>query len=244
MLEKKAKKLLKQVQSTYNEIAEEFSDTRQTSWEEFDFFSPYLKPGAEIVDLGCGNGRILKFLAKKTAGWDQPAFRYIGIDNSQKLLEKALQINPQQTFIFGDQLEIPIAENKVDLLFSIAAFHHLPSQRLQQQALLEMKRTLKKDGILIMTVWNLWQKKYWSPILKAILRSIFSLGFYHPGDLFIPWGQQKIPRYYHAFTPGELEKLLLKTGFEIMELFCAKRGKKVPFKQSQNICIIAKKCLN
>lgn len=241
MREKKAKSVLEQVQETYNEIADEFSDSRATAWDEFQFFIPYLTKGQNIVDLGCGNGRLLDYLNKKTEGWDKPAFHYLGIDNSEKLLGKAHQIHPEAIFLPGDQLQIPIDDGKIDLIFNIAAFHHIPSKKLQMQALQEIHRILKKNGILCLTVWNLWQKKYWKSMLKALLRWIFTLGNYSIGDLFIPWGNKKIPRYYHAFLPGELEKLIKKSGFEIEELFYTAKGQKVHFKKSYNICIIAKK---
>lgn len=241
MRENKAKKLLQGVKETYNTIAEEFSDTRHTNWEEFEFFGKYIQPNSEILDLGCGNGRLIKFLDQKTVGFEKPAYHYLGVDNSENLLKKAQIIHPKQTFVLGDQLAIPVAENTIDLLFNIAAFHHLPDKKSQLQGLEEMKRVLKKDGYLFITVWNLWQKRYIKPIIKAVLKSIFSLGYYRFNDLFIPWGKSKIPRYYHAFLPAEFEKRIQESGLEIVEIFAVKNGQKVHLKESNNICLIARK---
>lgn len=233
MREKKAKKILAEVKNTYNDIAAEFDQTRRYAGKEFWLFKEYIKPGSFIVDLGCGNGRFLKFLEELSKDWTKPAFHYLGIDNNDKLLAKAREQFPhfnEENFINGDQLSIPIAENCVDTMFNIRAFHHIPSWQLRLQAVLEMKRVLKPDGILIITVWNLWQKKYWKEILKGFFRSILTLGSYSPKDLFIPWAK-KAKRYYHAFTSAELSSLISHSGLEVMKMDS----------QGHDLIIIAKK---
>ncbi len=240
MREKKAQNILAAVQSTYNQIAEEFSNTRVHPGKEFEHFLPYLKPGAIVADIGCGNGRLVKWLQQVTNEWTKPAYKYTGIDNSAGLLAKAKELFPKENFMEGDQLNLPLDTNSVDIIFNIRAFHHLPSRALRLKALAEMRRVLKKDGIMVITVWNLWQKKYWKALFKAGLRYLFTLGSYAPNDTFIPWGA-KATRYYHAFIPGELNKLVTNADFEIMELFSVQQnGQKVPFNQSHDLVIIAK----
>lgn len=241
MQQKIVNKLLREVQESYHQIANEFSDTRHYSWEEFTYFKPYLKTNAEIVDLGCGNGRLLDFLYSHYLSHN---FHYIGIDNNTSLLAKAHQKYPKEVFLPGDLINIPLEKNQADLVLSIAAFHHLPSQALRLQSLAEIKKVLRQDGLLILTVWNLWQKKYLWQNIKAWLRSIFTLGNYALNDLQIPWkngqGKQLTSRYYHNFTPAELNKLLKKAGFVIIESFSTKKGQKLPFLKSFNYCIVAK----
>ena len=242
MQEAQAQKILKHVQESYNLIAYEFSESRFKQWDEFKFYQPYLFAGAEIVDLGCGNGRILEFLYQHYLSND---FKYIGLDNSDGLLKEAHKKHPNNVFLPGDQLEIPIAENQADVLLNIAAFHHIPSSNLRLQALLEMNRILKPGGILIISVWNLFQRKYWIAHLKAWLRFIYTLGSYSPTDLFITFknSARKIltNRYYHSFFPDELNSLVKKAGFTIRENYSVKKGNKVPFFDSFNYCIIAQK---
>lgn len=241
MKEATARKLLQSVSESYNQIANEFSDTRHYAWDEFKYFKPYLFENAEIVDLGCGNGRLIKFLDQYYLG--QP-YRYVGIDNSTNLLQAAHQKFPKNVFLPGDQLNIPLSENQADIIFNIAAFHHIPSKILRLKALAEMKKVLRHNGILIITVWNLWQTKYWWANLTGWLRSIFSLGDYAVNDLYIPWknGQGKVvsKRYYHNFIPAELNRLLKKSGFTIMESFSAKKGQKTSFLKGFNYIVIAR----
>lgn len=242
MKESTAKQLLKSVKESYNQIANEFSDTRNYSWEEFKYFKPHLFENAEIVDLGCGNGRLIEFLNSYYLG---QTFHYIGIDNSEGLLRNAQKKYPKQIFLPGDQLDIPLSEKQADLIFNIAAFHHIPSKKLRIEALEQMNRALKPGGKLIITVWMLFQKKYWLANLKAWLKFIYTLGSYSPTDLMIDWknGQKKVlaKRYYHSFLPWELKKLIKKAGFIIEEDFSVKKGKKTSFLKAYNYCIVAKK---
>ena len=236
-----AKKILKSVSDSYNAIADEFSDTRQAAWDDFQFFQPYLFENAEIVDLGCGNGRLIKFLDQFFLGQQ---YRYIGVDNSTGLLKHAARQFPKKIFLPGDQLNIPIETGQVNVLFNIAAFHHIPSKSLRLAALAEMKRVLKPNGILILTVWNLWQWKYWWANLAGWLRSLFSLGNFAPNDLFIPWksGSRKVmaKRYYHNFLPSELDMLVKKAGFTVLECFPVRKGKRTSLDKAFNYLVIAR----
>jgi len=220
--------LLEKVKQDYAKIGMEFSETRSEPWPEFEYFKQYLRKNSRIADIGCGNGRLLL-----TLGND---FEYIGIDNNLSLLEEAKRKFPNKKFIHGDMLNLPVMNNSIDAALCIAAFHHIPLKKLRIKALKEMNRILKHNGILIIMVWNLFQKKW----LKQLIKSLFSVK-YDFKDIFIKWGNSKIKRYYHAFTPWELKKLLKKAGFKIIESFCVKRGKKSFFPNAYNICVIAKK---
>ena len=211
MREKKAKKVLEHVKATYGNIAESFSSTRHYIGREFTTFLPYLQDAKHILDLGCGNGRFMRFLEK-----EKLKATYIGIDNAQSFIDICKKEFPHHTFQEGDQLNIPLSDEKQDLIINIRAFHHLPSKKYRLVALKEMRRVLKSKGILIVTVWNLWQLKYWKQLCLAILRSIISFGSYAYNDTFIPW-QQDHKRYYHAFTKGELRTIVQKGGFSILQ---------------------------
>lgn len=243
MRQKKAKKILEHVKSTYDIIGEEFDETRQQPIKEFKLFEQWLKPGMHILDLGCGNGRLLRSLHETLKDEPKPAFNYLGVDNSETMLRMAKKNHPHENFIQGDHLKIPSKDGAIDMIFNIRAFHHLPSKKMRLQALAEMNRVLQPNGILVITVWNLLRPGFWKPALKAFLRFIYTLGGYGWKDFFIPWGK-KAKRYYHAFTPMELMKLVTNTGFEIEELFAVKDGIKTPLRQSHDIVIIARKMTN
>jgi len=211
MRKKIAEKLLKKVKDDYTAIADEFDQTRKGKESEaYALMLPYIKENNLFVDLGCGNGRTFDFINKHRK------IKYLGIDNNKKLIEHAReQFN--EKFIEGDILNIPIESEIADIVLAGASFHHIPSKELRLKALSEIHRILKKNGIFIITVWNLFQPKYKKYIWKSRLKSLFSLGAYDMRDTFIPWGNSGINRYYYAFTPNELKHLLEKNGFKILK---------------------------
>jgi ubiquinone/menaquinone biosynthesis C-methylase UbiE len=231
MRQKKAEKIHGQVKTTYDTIGEDFDETRQIPVKEFALFEPYIKPDMHVLDLGCGNGRLLKSLI---------GCGYLGMDGSETMVRLAKKNFPHGNFVKGDMLEIPAKDGTFDLVFNIRAFHHLPGKQMRLAALAEINRVLRPNGVMVITVWNMLRGQFWKQALKAILRSIFTLGNYSWKDFFIPWGK-KAKRYYHAFTPMELLKLVTNSGFEIEELFSVKDGQKVPLKVSHDIVIIARK---
>ena len=194
MNETASKKLLKKVVEDYDSIADSFDKTRKNQWKEFEIFLPYIKNGSNFADIGCGNGRFLKFLNK------HKKVDYVGIDNSNKLLEKTKKEYPDTSFLLGDMLEIPLNNETQDVVCCIAAFHHIPSEKFRKIAISEFSRILRKNGTLILTVWNLHQEKYEKYIGKN--------PNYGLQDAFIPWGKSGIDRYYYAFELDEIKKLL------------------------------------
>lgn len=193
-------KILEKVKADYEIIADEFDATRRQSWPEFGEFMqhfPRIKK-IKILDAGCGNGRLIDFLGENGIR----KIDYIGIDNGEQIIKIAKKRHPGFKFRRVDILKLPFPENFFDNIWCIAALHHIPTAALQAKALKEFKRTLKPDGILMITVWNLWQPKYKKYI--------------HPKtrNAFIPWGQRKdIKRFYYAFKPAELSALLKSVGF-------------------------------
>lgn len=233
MRQRKAKKILAAVPETYDAIAEEFDRTRNDPVAEFTFYKPYLKPGASVADIGCGNGRLLKSL-------EYDKISYTGLDNSKTMISIARKSFPRNKFAHGDFMKTGLPDSSQDVVFALRSFHHLPDEITRKQALAEIIRILRPNGILIISVWNLLQKKFRYALFRAALRFIFTFGGYAWNDFFIPWGKKK-KRYYHAFTPPELADLVKDSGFEIQEEFCVKKDRKMPFKQAHDIVLIARK---
>lgn len=231
MKDKTAKELLKKVKADYKEIASEFDQTRKFLWPEFKFFKKYIKSGEKILDIGCGNGRLSELFTNN---------KYIGLDNNTEFIKIAQKNYPSSKFVLGDLLYLP-SGYQAGIIFSIAAFHHIPSIRLRKKSVQTLRNNLQENGILIITVWNLFQKRYIKYILNSLYKYITQFRKYDWNDTFIPWGKKEIKRYYHAFTPFELKSLFKSNGFEILEMFYTRKGKKVPFLISHNICLICRK---
>lgn len=215
MKEKIAKQLLSKIIKDYDRIAEEFDNTRNHSWKEFEIFLKYIENNQKIADLGCGNGRLFEFLKKNRQ------IDYVGVDNSKNLLElakKKFHNDSNAKFLEGDLINTKLKTDSIDVITAIASFHHLPGKNARKESLKEMHRILKDKGILIISVWNLFQDKYKKYVWKARLKHIVSLGKYDWRDTLIPWGKTGIDRYYYAFKIKELHQLLETHGFKVLEI--------------------------
>ena len=77
------KNLLALVKSNYEEIADQFNQTRKKYlWPELIELTKEIKTGDKILDVGCGNGRLLEAFRDKPVS-------YLGIDNNEKLINLA-----------------------------------------------------------------------------------------------------------------------------------------------------------
>ncbi len=212
MKEKYANEIIKMSHRGYEDIAEDFASTRKVFWAELYFLGDHIKDGDKILDLGCGNGRFLEVIGKKDID-------YTGLDSSESFIKAAKNTYGNiGHFVHGDALKLPFKDNEFDVVASFGVLHHIPSKKLRRQFLKEANRVLKKEGLLILTVWNLWNKRL-TPIIKKhavdklLLRSRLDFK-----DVFLPFGKKQNVRFLHAFTERELLKLIKKSGFEITKI--------------------------
>lgn len=193
--------------ASYDSFAKDFHLTRKNQWPEFDFVNPYIKKFDRVLDLGCGNGRFRKTLAPALV----PNGNYFGFDLSEALLSFAREQFPKDHFFKGNFADkLLFGSDNFNVVVSIAAFHHLLSQKDQLNFLTECYRVLKPGGILFLTTWKLPKKYFWSNLIKGRFK-----------NWLIPFGQAKHPRIYRKTSARELKKLLKKSGFEVIksELF-------------------------
>jgi len=226
-----AKYLLEKTISDYNKIAAKFSMTRQYLSSDILELKKYAANGDNILDLGCGNGRLSELFTDLD-------IEYTGSDDSGELVKIAKTRYPKHHFIETSPLILPFPDDTFDKVFCLAVFHHIPSTELRLEYLAEVRRILKKDALLILTVWDIWRKPgmFWQ-ILKS--------GLFYPkldlGDVFIPFkdGQGKIManRYIHSYHDDELDKLFRESGFRVETIEFQKRGKN----DNGNILIVGKK---
>lgn len=235
-----AQEILKINQETYTRIASDFSETRQKSWPEMDLMvKKYIKDNFNILDLGCGNGRLL--LSFKNL----KEINYLGLDNCSNLLPKNQDFEKIHTrFICGNILDLKqFADEEFDAIFMIASFNHIPSEELRKQTMQELNRILKPGGYLIMTNWNLWQIKGKKTIWKYKFDADKKDELFEDlklKDVITMW-QNKHPLYYRAFTKGEMKKLFKSVKFKVLENYYVSQGKKVNWWNGRNILTVGKK---
>lgn len=221
MKTEKVQELLNLVRDNYQDIASEFDATRKKEiGSEMRLFADKVKSSDSILDLGCGNGRLLEALKEKE-------IKYLGVDNSSELIRLAQNNYPTNKFIVGDILELEnisdVPDCAYDFIFCLAVLQHIPSHELRIKVLRDMSAKLKNGGEIIISNWNLWaHKKYRPQLFKRYFLSLFSQKDIEPNDLIFPWknsrGEEKSRRYYHAFTKMEIKKLARLSGLKLLVL--------------------------
>lgn len=221
MHKKYAEFLISETKANYNLTADDFSRTRNFVWD-LESLSEYISSGDKILDLGCGNGRLFEILKDK-------CIDYLGVDNSENLIEIARKKYPEARFETADVFNLPFQNDFFDKVFSIRALHHIPSKALRMKFLQEAKRVLKKDGILVLTCWNAWDSKCKINLLRMFkygFLKIFRMAKLDFGDAFVPWFKtgNRIRRYYHFFTKSELRQSAEKSGLKVKKIWAEKFG--------------------
>lgn len=209
------KKLKEDIRKGYDVISRSFCHTRNYLWREMAPLKDLVKEG-KVLDLGCGNGRLYELFA------DNPKIQYIGIDFSEKLIEyaksrylenfKGSGLKPK--FIIADITETDTI-NRVSTcsgIFLIASYHHIPDQKERLELLKKIHNALKDDGIVVLTIWNLWSKKTMKKVIQSWWRKILRQEKGGPFDIFYPFNDNGkiIYRYYRMFNKWSIEKELKK----------------------------------
>lgn len=96
-----------------------------------------------VLDIGCGPGRVLGFLAKR-------GVRCIGLDRSRVSLGLAVQRYGRPGAV-ADNLHLPLADETADVVISDGVIHHTEDP---QAAFLENFRILKAGGRMYLAVYK------------------------------------------------------------------------------------------
>lgn len=224
-----AQYLLNKTRQDYNLIADQFSSTRRFAWQELEPLYHYVLPEEKVLDVGCGNGRLLSI-------FKDIDINYTGVDNSKKLIEIAKKTYPSAAFLVADALCLPFSANYFDKVYSVAVLHHIPSEELRLKFLEEAKRVLRPGGLLILTIWDLWRGRGWRWNLESGFLKILGKSKLDFKDIFVPW-QGLCQRYIHCFTRRELKNLIEKAGFKVKEIGALKMSKG----KESNIYVVAEK---
>ena len=176
-----------QNKTVYNEIANEFNNTRWIPWPCTQKFLDKIQSGSFGCEAGCGNGRNILYRKDLTMlGFDF-------CDNFCKIVN-----SKGGEVIQSDIRNAPFRNNLFDFVISIAVIHHLDSFEKRLKSILEMTRILKQGGKLLILVWAYEQEKNSRRKFKT-------------QDEMVSWHAKtgKIYyRYYHLFKKNELEDMI------------------------------------
>lgn len=205
----------KQLETFYDTQAQKFSQTRQRHWPEFVYIAEIIQKlpqkKIKILELGCGDGRLLQYLQEHT----NKQYDYTGVDISKKLLSIGKKNNPQSKRIHTDMLKYvqEPQQETYDIVIAIAAFQHLPNQFERLLVAKNIYRVLKFQGHYIMTNWALskrFLKQFTRSIIQSVVKSLITGGIKNRRDMYIPRKTQgkTFHRFYHLFSLSELEYIM------------------------------------
>lgn len=129
--------------------------------------------GGTLVDLGCGSGQYLAYLARR-----RPDLSIIGLDLSPTMLEvgremlNELDLNDQVELREGDMTRFnSLIPERVDGLSSVFSVHHLPDYGELVRCLREISRVRKRSGC---AVWIFDHARPRHPKTAAAFPEIFT----------------------------------------------------------------------
>jgi 2-polyprenyl-3-methyl-5-hydroxy-6-metoxy-1,4-benzoquinol methylase len=148
-----------------------------------------------ILDIGCGNGSLVKYLTEY-------GFNVVGIDPSENGIKNARAILPRNKFYCMGIYDDPkiIEENDFEVVVSTEVIEHLFYPR---ELVRFAKKKLKKDGILLLST------PYHGYIKNLIL------------SLTNQWDRHHTPLWdgghIKFWSKNTLSHLLIEEGFEVLQ---------------------------
>lgn len=157
-------------------------------YQRYQFARMFVK-GRQVLDAACGDGygsHILSECAKSVMGLD--------IDENVVRRANAKYKKSNLSYTAGSVDKLPFADGEFDVIVSFETIEHIDG-RAQQMCLSEMKRVLKKDGMLIMSTPN---KKVYTDLVNG--KNEFHIKEFYIDEFleFLNGAFQKL-KVYHQF---------------------------------------------
>lgn len=177
-----------EVKDFYDKHWQRFDVSRVRIWKCVKEFTSTIVKKSTILDVGCGNGKNVKYLLDN----DIKAY---GIDFSEKLVEvcKRKKLNVK----VGNALDIPFEDNSFDNVISIAVIHHLQKEEDRIKTINEMIRVCKNNGKILISVWAVEQSGQEVQNRKFVY-----------GDNLVKWENDE--RYYFIYDEEHIKEFVKK----------------------------------
>jgi ubiquinone/menaquinone biosynthesis C-methylase UbiE len=141
------------------------SHNSRTAANSCAYFLDQLRPGLDLLDVGCGPGTITVDLARLVA----PG-RVIGIDRAETVLEKARLLAAEKDvpvgFQVGDVYELEFEDASFDVVHAHQVLQHLADP---VRALKEMRRVARPGGIVAVRDGD-YSSFAWAPVSPKLDR--------------------------------------------------------------------------
>ncbi len=103
---------------------------------------PHLRPGLDVLDVGCGPGTITADLARRVTPGD-----VVGVDRSAEVVGRASAAHsaPGLTFRVADLMSLPFEDDAFDVVHAHQVLQHVADP---VGALVEMRRVCRNGGLI------------------------------------------------------------------------------------------------
>jgi ubiquinone/menaquinone biosynthesis C-methylase UbiE len=176
--------------------------------------------GGRTLDLGCGAGRHLPYLAER-----QPT---VGLDLSPWLLEVAQQRNPGVPLSRSDMRSLPFRDASFNLVVSLfTSFGYFLDDAENAVVLEEVARVTTPSGWLVLDFLNApltrhtlvpFERKQVGDRWVRQARTISDDGRFVTKTIHIEENEREYVERVRLFEPDELMKMLRTSGFDVASL--------------------------
>ena len=155
-----------------------------------------IRPGDSVLDLACGTGLVTKKITAKV-GISGKVFAVDTSKTALKIAKKWVDKKKNVRFILGDAETIEF-KTKFDVITCQYALFFYPNA---QKVLKNLKKNIKKNGVIVMSVHSKTNVPYFDSIL-------------HPVKKFIPDYLPKYPELDRFGTKASFKEVFSKAGYE------------------------------
>ena len=227
----------------YSSLAEDFSTTRNGPWPGWLRLLRRLGPLTEsssverqirILDVGCGNGRLQRFLTRDLAS----AIDYTGIDSSPRLLDEAARRAPSKARWLRVELTesggiADLVGEHFDLIAVLAVLHHIPSFARRRGLVERIAPLLGENGVLALSHWQFGSSERFAERTipwkdhNTQSRDAIDIDDLETGDRLLAWGPKtgssadRPRRYCHHVDPDEAIRLVADLDLDLIDSFRA-----------------------
>ncbi len=187
--------------------------------------SPLFQRGLvqQILDIGSGNGRFLKFLLDQNVEFES----YTGIDYSDTLLDISKQKFDMQNVQFlkqdftSENWEI-LQNKKFDIVVGFGVTHHLETEVARNNFFKNIKTHLARDGIVILSFWEFWK-------IPRLMKKTIEIS---PNLYKLTFGNDEAERVCYRWDSENIQKIFELNEFRIEKEFDADWNKYLVSKPS------------
>lgn len=204
----------------YRRVAAEFDGSRQRAWSGWERMLDAVElPLDSVLDIGCGNGRLARFLAGRQA----EGFTYVGVDNSPELLAYARQQDPRVRLELIEQDVIlgALPRRRAQLVALFGVLHHVPGAARRRELLRAAAARVMPGGWLVLAAWRFYERERFRRRIVAWPDDIAV----ERHDYLLDWRRgERALRYCHYIDDEEHAELIDAAGLAVIDDYRADGG--------------------